>query len=184
MERRPRLRFCITTDISDRRIFTHISAFPRTVSPPGPWVTRSVSRSRPRLRRQIIACHITVQPHITAERMCHGAAVARPLSSPRSSATRRLLIEGRRPHVIRLFWRSSSSSLVYVFVSVLWPIPPWVLTVYLVTSIAMASSMYAAVKAPPRPEAGASRLIARPWYRRGGRERSSASSCFVIRRAR
>ena len=132
----------ITTDPGDRRIFMHISAFPRTVGRPvlGDSLSFEIETASD---GRSIACHISVQPHITAERMSGAAPARGPLSSPRSSATQRLLA-GRRPAsfdylaIIGFF-------LVYVFVSVLWPMPPWVLGVYLVTSI-LSLIVYAADK--------------------------------------
>lgn len=132
----------ITTDVGDRRIFTHISAFPRAAGRPvlGDSLSFEIETASD---GRSIACHIVVQPHVTAERMSAAAPARDPVSSPRSSATQRMLA-GRRPAsfdylaIIGFF-------LVYVLVSVLWPMPPWVLGVYLVTSI-LSFIVYAADK--------------------------------------
>jgi uncharacterized membrane protein YsdA (DUF1294 family)/cold shock CspA family protein len=117
----------VTTDIGDRRVFVHISAFPRSsgrpvLGEPVSFEIETASDGRSVARR------------VTGVRMARAAASApEPPAPPRLSAAQRVLA-GRRPAsfdylaIIGFF-------LVYVFVSVLWPMPPWVLGVYLVTSL-------------------------------------------------
>ena len=116
----------LTTDIGDRRVFVHISAFPHASARPvlGESVSfeiETASDGRSMARR------------VTGERMVRAAAARETPKPPRWRVARRILA-GRRPAsfdylaVVAFF-------LVYVFVSVAWPMPPWVLGVYLVTSI-------------------------------------------------
>ena len=117
----------LTTDIGDRRVFVHISAFPR--GSPRPVLGESVS-----FEIEAASDGRSLARRVTGERMERDAAAPRKATeSPRRRFARRILV-GRRPAsfdylaVVAFF-------LVYVFVSVAWPMPPWVLGVYLVTSI-------------------------------------------------
>ena len=136
----------VTTDIGDRRVFVHISAFPRTAGRPlvGDSLSFEIdtaSDGRNIARHVTLASHVIGTDHTTAQWLSRAAA--EPVSPPRRSPLRRLLA-ARGPAsfdylaIIGFF-------LVYVFVSVLWPMPPWVLGVYLVTSI-LSFIVYAADK--------------------------------------
>ena len=117
----------LTTDVGDRRVFVHISAFPRASVRPvlGESVSfeiETASDGRSMARR------------VTGERMVRGAAAPREdAERPRWRFARRILA-GRRPASFD-YLAIVAFFLVYVFVSVAWPMPPWVLGVYLVTSI-------------------------------------------------
>lgn len=126
----------VTTDIGDRRVFVHISAFPRAAARPLVGDTLSfeidtASDGRNIARHVTLASHVIGTRHTTAEWLSRAAS--EPVSPPRRSPLRRLLA-ARGPAsfdylaIIGFF-------LVYVFVSVLWPMPLWVLGVYLMTSI-------------------------------------------------
>ena len=118
----------LTTDIGDRRVFVHISAFPRALV--RPVLGESVS-----FEIETASDGRSLARRVTGERMVRAAAAARrkAAESPRRRIARRIFA-GRRPAsfdylaIIAFF-------LVYVSVSVAWPMPPWVLGVYLVTSI-------------------------------------------------
>ena len=117
----------LTTDIGDRRVFVHISEFPRASV--RPVLGESVS-----FEIETASDGRSLARRVTGERMVPSAAAQRKAAeSPRRRFARRILA-GRRPAsfdylaIIAFF-------LVYVFVSVAWPMPPWVLGVYLVTSI-------------------------------------------------
>ena len=132
----------VTTDVGDRRVFVHISAFPRGAVRPvlGDSLSFDIETASD---GRSVARHVTVAPDFIAERMSHAQPAPDPVSPPQRSARQRLLA-GRRPAsfdylaIIGFF-------LVYLFVSVVWPMPPWVLGVYLVTSL-LSFIVYAADK--------------------------------------
>ncbi|QNE46384.1 DUF1294 domain-containing protein [Glaciihabitans sp. INWT7] len=117
----------LTTDVGDRRVFVHISAFPRSAARP--------------LLGEALSFEIetaddgrSVARRVNGERMAQSASSPpEPPAAPRRTTIQRVLA-GRRPAsfdylaIIGFF-------LVYVFVSVQWPMPPWVLGVYLLTSV-------------------------------------------------
>ncbi|MHC5796880.1 DUF1294 domain-containing protein [Lacisediminihabitans sp. FW035] len=115
----------LTTDVGDRRVFVHISAFPRSsvrplLGEPVSFEIETASDGRSVARR------------VTVERMAQAPPPeAAPL--PRTTAVQRML-RGRRPASFD-YLAIVAFFMVYVFVSVVWPMPPWVLGVYLVTSI-------------------------------------------------
>lgn len=115
----------VTTDVGDRRVFVHISAFPRSavrplIGEPVSFEIETASDGRSVARRVVV------------ERM-EQAPPPEAAPSPRRSAVQRMLA-GRRPASFD-YLAIVAFFLVYVFVSVAWPMPPWVLGVYLVTSI-------------------------------------------------
>ncbi|MFM9919949.1 DUF1294 domain-containing protein [Lacisediminihabitans sp. H27-G8] len=117
----------LTTDVGDRRVFVHISAFPRSAV--RPLLGEALS-----FEIETAADGRSVARRVTGERMAQSATPApEPSAPPRRTMVQRILA-GRRPAsfdyvaIVGFF-------LVYVFVSVQWPMPPWVLGVYLLTSI-------------------------------------------------
>jgi uncharacterized membrane protein YsdA (DUF1294 family)/cold shock CspA family protein len=126
----------VTTDVGDRRVFVHISAFPRAAA-------RPVRGDSLGFEIETDSDGRSVARHVTAGRGFQPEPAPDPVSPPRRSALRQLLA-ARRPAsfdylaIIGFF-------LLYVIVSVLWPMPPWVLGVYLVTSI-LSFIVYAADK--------------------------------------
>ena len=126
----------VTTEVGDRRVFVHISAFPRAAGRPALGDSLSFEIDTASDGRSV-ARHVTPTRQVTGARLVTAGRMSRaapgPVSLRRWPALRRLLA-GRRPAsfdylaIIGFF-------LVYVFVSVLWPMPPWVLGVYLMTSI-------------------------------------------------
>ena len=127
----------VTTDNGDRRVFVHISAFPRASG-------RPVIGEVLSFEIETASDGRTVARRVTGERMTRAAITPpEPRARLQHAAIHRLLA-GRRPAsfdylaIIAFF-------LVYVVVSVLWPMPPWVLGVYLVTSI-LSFVVYAADK--------------------------------------
>ncbi len=117
----------LTTDVGDRRVFVHISAFPRASVRPilGESVSfeiETASDGRSMARR------------VTGERMVRAAASPREAAKPPRWRFARRILAGRRPASFD-YLAIVAFFLVYVFVSFAWPIPPWVLGVYLVTSI-------------------------------------------------
>ncbi len=117
----------LTTDVGDRRVFVHISAFPRASVRPvlGESVSfeiETASDGRSMARR------------VTGERIVRAAAAPREAAEPPRWRFARRILAGRRPASFD-YLAIVAFFLVYVFVSVAWPMPPWVLGVYLVTSI-------------------------------------------------
>ncbi|MBC7763276.1 MAG: cold shock and DUF1294 domain-containing protein [Candidatus Saccharibacteria bacterium] len=117
----------LTTDVGDRRVFVHISAFPRASVRPilGESVSfeiETASDGRSMARR------------VTGERMVRAAASPREAAKPPRWRFARRILAGRRPASFD-YLAIVAFFLVYVFVSFAWPIPLWVLGVYLVTSI-------------------------------------------------
>lgn len=115
----------LTTDVGDRRVFVHISAFPRSavrplLGEPVSFEIETASDGRSVARRVVV------------ERM-EQAPPPEAAPPPRRTAVQRMLA-GRRPASFD-YLAIVAFFLVYVFVSVAWPMPPWVLGVYLVTSI-------------------------------------------------
>ncbi len=117
----------LTTDVGDRRVFVHISAFPRASVRPilGESVSfeiETASDGRSMARR------------VTGERMVRAAASPREAAKPPRWRFARRILAGRRPASFD-YLAIVAFFLVYVFVSFAWPVPLWVLGVYLVTSI-------------------------------------------------
>ena len=115
----------LTTDVGDRRVFVHISAFPRTSV--RPVLGESVS-----FEIETASDGRSVARRVTGERMAE--ALQPETATPPHRTLMQRMLKGRRPAsfdylaIIAFF-------LVYVVVRVAWPMPPWVLGVYLVTSI-------------------------------------------------
>ena len=117
----------LTTDVGDRRVFVHISAFPRASV--RPVLGESVS-----FEIETAPDGRSLARRVTGERMVRAAAAPRKAAeSPRRRFARRIL-GGRRPASFD-YLAIVAFFLAYVLVSVAWPMPPWVLGVYLVTSI-------------------------------------------------
>lgn len=115
----------LTTNVGDRRVFVHISAFPR-------------SALRPVLG-EAVSFEIETGPdgrslarRVTAERLLQTAA-PEPSTVARKSALTRMLAT-RRPASFD-YLAIVAFIPIYVAVSFGWPIPAWVLGVYLLTSI-------------------------------------------------
>ena len=116
----------LTTDVGDRRVFVHISAFPR--GSVRPVLGESVS-----FEIETASDGRSLARRVTGERMVRAAAPRKAAESPRRRFARRIL-GGRRPASFD-YLAIVAFFLVYVLVSVAWPMPPWVLGVYLMTSI-------------------------------------------------
>jgi uncharacterized membrane protein YsdA (DUF1294 family)/cold shock CspA family protein len=120
----------LTTSVGDRRVFVHISAFPRSsvrplLGEPVSFEIETASDGRSVARR------------VDGERMAQAAAAPAPTPELPPPATRnalRRMLAGRRPASFD-YLAIVAFLLVYVGVSVAWPMPAWVLVVYLVTSI-------------------------------------------------
>ncbi|MES2093915.1 MAG: cold shock and DUF1294 domain-containing protein [Actinomycetota bacterium] len=127
----------VTTVVGDRRVFVHISAFPRGA-------LRPVLGEPVSFEIETAADGRSVARRVRGQRMSPAQVVAaEPPTPPELSAVQRMLA-ARRPAsfdylaIIGFF-------LAYVVVSVLWPMPAWLLGVYLVTSI-LSFLVYAADK--------------------------------------
>lgn len=158
----------LTTDVGDRRVFVHISAFPRASVRPilGESVSfeiETASDGRSMARR------------VTGERMVRAAASQREAAKPSRWRFARRILAGRRPASFD-YLAIVAFFLVYVFVSFAWPIPPWVLGVYLVTSI-LSFIVYAVDKKAATSGGGASlkALSSRSASSGAGRGRSSVN---------
>lgn len=115
----------LTTNVGDRRVFVHISAFPRSalrpvLGEPVSFEIETASDGRSVARR------------VSAERLAQASTPEPPAPLQRSRFRRTLA--ARRPASFD-YLAIVAFGLVYVAVSVVWPMPPWVLGVYLLTSI-------------------------------------------------
>jgi len=118
----------LTTSVGDRRVFVHISAFPRSS-------VRPLLGERVSFEIETASDGRSVARRVDGERMSQAVAAPAPTPEPppRRNAIRRML-GGRRPASFD-YLAIVAFFLVYVAVSVAWPMPAWVLVVYLVTSI-------------------------------------------------